>query len=491
MNCPGIEFDDEYDLHIDGEFIAPESGEYQPTVDPATGDSFTSVAVGTPADIDHAVSVARRAAAQWRDVPADERGRLVHRVSDLIDSRVDELAAIESKDQGKPLSQARSDMAGARRYFEYYAGAADKLEGRSVPVGPDQVDFTVREPYGVSAQVTPWNFPGNLFARGVAPALVAGNAVVLKPAPQTALSTLHLAELCAEAGLPAGVVNVVTGPGDPTGDALVSHYDVDTITFTGSVATGQQIMKQAAETVTPVTLELGGKNPAIVFPDADLDAVAQHITTGIFTNAGQVCSAADRLLVHETVHDELLDRIVALAEGYDIGPGWSDPDLGPLVSEAHFHRVREYIEAGRNEGATLLTGGEAPDRPGYFVEPTVFTDVTPAMQIAYEEIFGPVLSVFRFTEEQEAIELANGVDYGLTAGVFTNDLTRAHRLTRALEAGSVYVNTWFGDTTQTPFGGYKQSGIGREKGLDALDSYLQTKNIAIGLEEDADDLPGA
>ncbi|WP_137288956.1 aldehyde dehydrogenase family protein [Natronorubrum halophilum] len=491
MDQPGVSFEDEYGLHIDGRFTPPSGGEYQPTRDPATGEPIASVAVGTVEDVDRAVSVAREAAAEWRDVPPDERGRLVHRVGELVDDNAEELAAIESADQGKPLSQARSDVAGARRYFEYYAGAADKLEGRSVPVGPDQVDFTVREPYGVSAQVTPWNFPGNLFARGVAPALVAGNAVVVKPAPQTALSTLRLAALCAEAGLPDGVVNVVTGFGDPTGEALVSHENVDTITFTGSVETGQHIMKRAAETITPVTLELGGKNPAIVFPDADLDAVADHITTGIFTNAGQVCSAVDRLLVHESIHDELLDRIVRIAEGYEIGPGWNDPDLGPLVSEEHLERVHEYIDVGREAGATLVTGGASLDRPGYFIEPTVFTDVTPEMRIAREEIFGPVLSVFRFTDEREAIALANGVEYGLAAGVFTSEITRAHRMSRDLEAGTVYVNAWFGETNQTPFGGYKRSGIGREKGLEALDSYLQTKNIAIGLEDEADSLPGA
>ncbi|MFB6122855.1 MAG: aldehyde dehydrogenase [Haloferacaceae archaeon] len=480
-----------YGLYVDGEWRDASDGSTLPTADPATGGLLSTVAAGTAADVDHAVETARRAFEEWRTVDPDERGRLVHAVGQLIRERLDELAEIESLDQGKPISQARSDLQGAARYFEYYAGAADKLEGRSVPVGHDGVDYTVREPYGVSAQITPWNFPANLFARGVAPALVAGNAVVVKPAEQTPISALHLAELCAEAGLPDGVVNVVTGYGDPTGAALSGHDDVDTITFTGSVPTGQAIMRAAADTITPVTLELGGKNPAIVFPDADLDSAADWVTTAIFTNAGQVCSAADRLLVHESVHDELVENVVDVAESYTLGPGLEDPDMGPLVSEEQFEKVTNYVELGEEEGATLAAGGDVPNRGGHFVEPTVFTDVSNDMRIAQEEIFGPVLAVVPFSTEGEALELANDVEYGLTAGIFTNDVTRAHRFARDLEAGNVYVNQWFGDTNQTPFGGYKMSGVGREKGLEALDSYLRTKNVAIDIGDDGGNLPGA
>jgi len=479
-----VETRDRYGAFVGGEEL-PGEGTLT-THDPATGEPIAEVAVTSEAEVDRAVSAAREAFPAWRDTDPERRGRLVGAVADVIREHADELAAIETLDQGKPRSQAESDFEGAARYFEYYAGAADKLDGRSIPTGTDQVDFTVREPYGVSAQVTPWNFPGNLFARGVAAALVAGNGVVLKPAPETPLSTLRLAELCTEAGIPDGVVNVVPGPGEPTGTALTGHPDVDTITFTGSVPTGRAIMRAAAEHVTPVTLELGGKNPAVVLPDADLDSAVEWIETGIFTNAGQVCSAADRAIVHEDVHDEFVDRIVERAESYTVAPGTEDPDLGPLVSDAQLDRVAGYVDVGKREGATVATGGSVLDRPGHFYEPTVLTGVEPGMRIAQEEIFGPVLTVIPFTEDAEALEIANGVDYGLVGGVFTTDVTRAMRFVRRIEAGNVYVNKWFGDTVQTPFGGYKQSGIGREKGFEALDSYLRTKNVAIGLGGDVD-----
>jgi aldehyde dehydrogenase (NAD+) len=486
-----LDIRDRYDLLVGGEWVAPAAGEYRSTDDPATGETLAEVPAATAADVDAAVDAARDAFAAWRDTDPVERGQRVHRVAELVRDHLDELAALESRDQGKPLSQARSDMRGAARYFEFYAGAADKLEGSSIPVGPDQVDFTVREPYGVSAQIVPWNFPGNLFARGVAPALVAGNTTVVKPAPTTPLSAFRLAELCFEAGVPRSAVNVVTGGGEP-GAALTSHDGVDTITFTGSVPTGQRVMEAAAKTVTPVTLELGGKNPALVYPDADLDEAVGWIARAIFTNAGQVCSAADRAIVHESVYDEFVDRIVDVAESYELGPGYEDPDMGPLNSEAHREKVRKYVELGEAEGARLATGGGVPDREGHFVEPTVFADVDNDMRVAREEIFGPVLVVIPFGDGDDPVAMGNDSEYGLVAGVFTNDVKRAHRAAQRLEAGNVYVNKWFGDTNQTPFGGYKRSGIGREKGLEALDSYLHTKNVAINLADgDGDDLPGA
>jgi len=482
--------DGRHDLLVGGDRVAPATGEYVETVDPATGEAFARVAVAGEADVKAAVSAGREAFPTWRDTAPDERGRALYRTAELIHEHLDELAELETRDQGKPLSQARSDISSAARYFEYYAGAADKLAGTTVPVGPEQVDYTVREPYGVSAQILPWNFPGNLFARGVAPALAAGNTTVVKPAPTTPLSAYRLAELCVEAGVPPSAVNVVSGGGD-TGAALTNHRGVDTITFTGSVPTGQRVMEAAATTVTPVTLELGGKNPAIVYPDADLDEAVSWIETGIFTNAGQVCSAADRAIVHEDVYEAFVDRIVAVAESHDLGPGREDPDVGPLNSRDHLEKVTGYLEVGRTE-ATLATGGEQLDRPGYFVEPTVFTDVDNDSRIAQEEIFGPVLTVVPYGDDEDPVAIGNDVDYGLVAGVFTDDVRRAHRAARRLEAGNVYVNKWFGDTNQTPFGGYKQSGIGREKGLEALDSYLRTKNVAVNLEADGGgDLPGA
>jgi len=477
-------------LLVGGERIEPTSGEYTETVDPATGEAFAEVAVADESDVDAAVETARGAFPEWRDTDPAERGQVLYRVAERIREDIDDLAALESRDQGKPLSQARSDLSSAARYFEYYAGSADKLEGTTVPVGTGQVDYTVREPYGVSAQVIPWNFPGNLFARGVAPALAAGNAVVAKPAPTTPLSAYRLAELCIEAGVPAGAVNVVSGAGE-TGAALTAHEGIDTITFTGSVPTGRKVMEAAAENVTPVTLELGGKNPAIVYPDADVEEAASWVDTGIFTNAGQICSAADRAVVHEDVYEEFVDEIVARAESYDLGPGLEDPDMGPVNSEGHLEKIRKYIDVGRTE-ATVAAGGGVLSREGHFVEPTVFTDVDNDMRIAREEIFGPVLAVIPYGDDEDPVSIGNDVAYGLVSGVFTNDVRRAHRAAQRLEAGNVYVNKWFGDTNQTPFGGYKKSGIGREKGLEALDSYLQTKNVAVNLETGSGgDLPGA
>ncbi|SFC54851.1 aldehyde dehydrogenase (NAD+) [Halobiforma haloterrestris] len=471
-----------YRLFIDGESVEASTDESITTTDPATGESLAGVPAGTATDIDRAVSAARDAADSWRSKAPAERARIVRRIADEIRDHADELARLESRDQGKPLTQAHHDVDGAARFFEYYAGAADKIEGKSIPLEDEQFTFTVREPYGVSGQIVPWNFPLNLTARGLAPALVAGNTAVLKPAPTTPLSALHLAELCRDAGVPDGVVNVVTGGTEP-GAALSSHEGVDVLTFTGSVPTGRAVMESAAEHITPVTLELGGKNPAVVLPDADLDDAVFWIAVGIFTNAGQVCSAADRAIVHESVYDEFVDRIVDRAESHSLGHGPEDPGMGPLNNAEQYETVLDYIDIGVSEGATLETGGEPGDDDGYFVRPTVFSDVDPEMRIAQEEIFGPVLTVIPFSDRDEAIEIANDVEFGLTGGVFSRDINRALGVARDIEAGSIYVNEWFGGSEETPFGGMKKSGIGREKGLEALDSYLQTKALSINLSE--------
>jgi len=471
-----------YELFIDGETLQASTKDYLTTVDPATGETIAEFSAATAADVDRAVEAARDSFPVWRSKPPAERGELVRKIADRIREASKYLAQIESHDQGKPLSQARDDVEGAARYFEYYAGMADKLEGKSVPRGQGTLDFTSREPYGVSGQIIPWNFPLSITARGVAPALVAGNTVVIKPAPTTPLSALHLAEICYDVGVPSGVVNVVTGGAEP-GAALTSHEGVDQLTFTGSVPTGQAVMESAAKSITPVTLELGGKNPAIVMPDADLDEAVHWVSVGIFTNAGQICSAADRALVHESVYDEFVERLVDRAESYTLGAGLDDPDMGPLNHEEHFQDVLAYVDAGVDEGATLETGGEPLDRDGYFVPPTVFSNVDNRMQIAQEEIFGPVLSVIPFSDRNEAVALANDIEFGLTGGVFSRDIKQALAMARDIEAGNVYVNEWFGGSVETPFGGMKKSGIGREKGLEALDSYLQIKNISVNLDE--------
>ncbi|WIV65935.1 aldehyde dehydrogenase family protein [Natrialbaceae archaeon AArc-T1-2] len=477
-----ITTNDRYQLHIGGKSVSASSGERFTTSDPATEDPIARIAAASADDVDRAVAAAREAFPAWRSKTPAERGRTLQRVVTTLRENVEDLAVIESRDQGKPLSQARSDVEKAARYFEYYAGAADKLEGNSIPLDREKFDFTVREPYGVSGQIIPWNFPLNLTARGVAPALAAGNTVVIKPAPTTSLSALHFADLCQDAGVPDGVVNVVTGATEP-GAALTSHEDVDQLTFTGSVPTGQAVMESAAETITPVTLELGGKNPAVVMADADVDEAVEWVARGIFSNAGQICSAADRALVHESVYDEFLEGIVDRAESYTLGPGTEDPDMGPLNHAEHFETVRTYLDVGLEEGATLETGGEPLDRDGYFIPPTVFADVESGMRIAQEEIFGPVLAVIPFSDRDEAIEIANDVEFGLTGGVFSRDVKRALGVARDIDAGSVYVNEWFGGSVETPFGGTKRSGIGREKGLEALESYLQTKNISVNLDD--------
>lgn len=470
-----------YDHLIGGEYRPPANDSYFSSINPATETALTEVASGSEADVDTAVATARSSFQSWRTTDPVERGQAIHRVAELIREHAEELAAIESLDQGKPLSQARSEIDGAARYFEYYAGTADKLEGKSIPVGADKLDFTVREPYGVSAQIIPWNLPANLYARGVAPALVAGNAVVVKPAPTTPISAFRLTELCHDAGIPGSVINVVAGATE-AGAALTSHEDVDCITFTGSVPTGQHVMTSAAEQITPVTLELGGKNPAIVYPDADLETAVDSVTTGIFTNSGQVCSAADRALVHESIHDEFVEQVVSAAESYEVAPGMTDPDMGPLNSAEHLDTVSEYLDLAQQEDVTVEAGGRQLDRDGYFVEPTVITGVDNEMRLAQEEIFGPVLVVIPFSDHDDELAIANDVEYGLTAGVFTTDINRALGAATRLDAGNVYINQWFGDTNQTPFGGFNKSGIGREKGLEALESYLQTKNVAIDLD---------
>jgi aldehyde dehydrogenase (NAD+) len=466
-----------YDLLVDGELVEAESGERFETLDPATAEPFADVARGAQADVDAAVKSAASAFDDWSSMPPEERGRMLNRIAAKIREEADRLAELETRDNGKPLWHAHNDVETCARYFEYYAGIADKIHGDSIPLTDEYADYTIHEPLGVTAQIIPWNLPTNIFGRSVAPALAAGNVAVVKPAEQTPVTAVEIGKLALKAGLPAGVLNVVPGFGHEAGAALSSHPSVDGVSFTGSVPTGIEVGKSALENVTNVHLELGGKSPNLVFPDADLDATIESTKTSIFANAGQVCSAGSRLLVHEDVHDEFLDRLVERVDEITVNAGLEDPEMGPLVSEEQFEKVYRYLELGREEVGAPVVGGEPLDREGYFVEPTIFDGVENDMRIAQEEIFGPVLSVIEFEDEQEAFELANDVEYGLVAGIHTTDVGRAHRFARDVEAGQVYINEWFAGGEETPFGGFKKSGFGREKGLDAIDAYTQTKNV--------------
>jgi aldehyde dehydrogenase (NAD+) len=449
------------------------------TIDPSTEEVLATVARGGREDVDDAVAAARAAfEGPWRRVTPPERGRLLYRVARELEARTEEFAELETLDTGKPLAHARGEISGCVGYLDYYAGMADKIHGETIPLGPDYLNYTVREPLGVTAHIVPWNMPLSMVCRSLAPALAAGNTAVIKPAEQTPLTALKFAEIFLELGFPPGVYNVVTGFGGEAGKALSEHPGRASITFTGSVETGRSILHAAAEHVKPVVLELGGKSPQVIFADTDLDFAAAEVAKGIYSNTGQYCDAGSRLLVEEGVREPLLERILEHSRQIELGMGMDDPDMGPLVSAEHLERVLGYIDTGQREGANMLIGGRAEEfERGYFVSPTVFDGVGCKMRIAQEEIFGPVLSVLPFSDEDEAAEIANDSSYGLAAGIFTQDIDRALRFARDIEAGYVMINEYFSGGVGSPFGGYKQSGIGREKGLVALDSYTQIKNV--------------
>jgi len=470
-----------YDLFIDGETVPSITDEQFETVNPATGEVFARVARAREEDVDNAISAAKNALPEWRSMAPEERGRLLSDLAELIRERQESLAQLETKDNGKPISHAQADVETCARYFEYYAGAADKVQGNSIPLTDKYVDYTVKEPLGVTAQIIPWNLPTNIFGRSVAPALATGNVAVVKPAEQTPLTAVEVAKLATEVGFPDGVLNVVPGYGPEAGAPLSGHEDVDGVSFTGSVPTGIAVAKTAVENVTNVHLELGGKSPNVVYPDADLDSAVDSTMTGIFANAGQVCSAGSRLIIHEDIKDEFLDRLVARTDEMVVDDGKLDPDMGPLVSKEQYEKVLDYIEIGRTEVGEPLVGGEALTRDGYFIEPTVFDNVDNDNRIAQEEIFGPVLSVIEFSTEEEADRIANDVEYGLVAGIHTKDMGRAHRFARDIQAGQIYINEWFAGGEETPFGGFKGSGFDREKGLAALDAYTQIKNVCANI----------
>ena len=472
------------DLFIDDSWQPAASGRRFATIDPATEQTVAEVARGDAADIDRAVRAADAARrGPWREMTPAERGRLLHRLADAIGARRDEIARLETLDVGKPLKDSQGDVDGVMSTLIYNAGAADKMQGETIPLGPRVVDFTMLEPLGVTAHIVPWNYPLGMAIRSMAPALAAGCTVVLKPAEQSPLTGLLLGEIAQAVGFPRGVVNVVTGFGEEAGAALVRHPLVRGITFTGSVETGRQILLGAAPGIKPAVLELGGKNPMIVFADADIERAATDAADGLFGNCGQVCSASSRFLLQPAIRDEFIARLQEKAARLTIGPGLEDHDLGPIVSQDQHRKVMGHIADGLASGARLRFGGRRPAHlnRGYFVEPTLFDQVAPDMRIAREEIFGPVGVALDFASEDEALAIANDLPYGLVAGIYTSDVGRALRFAQRIEAGSVWINGWYLGGVQAPTGGIKDSGIGRERGLAGIRNYLQIKNVAIRL----------
>lgn len=453
-------------------------GEIFATLNPSTEAVLAHVSRGGAADVNRAVGAAAAARAAWAGRSAAARGALLFRLADAIVEHRELIAQLECREVGKPISAARGDVDGAVDTIRYNAGAADKLQGATIPVDAEVIDFTLLEPLGVTAHIVPWNFPIGMAARSIAPALAAGCTAVLKPAEQSSLSAIALCELALQVGIPPGVITLVTGFGPEAGQPLCSHPQVRGITFTGSVETGRAVYQAAATGIKPVVLELGGKNPLIVFDDADIDRVVGAALMGGFENCGQVCAAASRILAQERVADRLAAALTAAVARLRVGPATDDPDLGPLVSAEQRARVLDLL--ARSHGQVLIGGGAPADaRQGYFVTPTVLDHVPPTDPLARQEAFGPVVTLTRFNTEDEALAIANGLPYGLVAGIFTSDISRALRLTRALEAGSVWVNGWFMGGVQAPNGGVKDSGIGRERGLPGLMNYVAIKNVAI------------
>ena len=456
-----------------------------PVIDPSTGRVFAETADCGLEQIDEAVAAARDAAESWRKVAIAERARILRRIAGLIERDLAVLGALEAQQTGKPLKQARRDTEITARYFDFYASAIETFYGATIPLNDETLIYTQWQPHGVTAHIIPWNYPLQILGRSVAPSLAMGNGCVLKPAEETPLTALHLAELALEAGLPAGLFNVVPGYGESAGAALTGHPGINHISFTGSVEVGRIISHAAAERTIPVTMELGGKSPNIVFADADLDRAVPVVVNAILQNAGQTCSAGSRLLVQESIHDDLIARIVEVFGAVDIGPALEDPTLGPLISADQRARVLGYVDLARDSGSIryggeALNGGALGD--GFFVQPTLIGDVDPTGRLAQEEIFGPVLVATSFRDVDEAVELANSTDYGLVAGVWTSNVATAHRMIRDVVAGQVFVNTYGASGgVELPFGGFKSSGHGREKGVEGLRGFGQVKTAVVAL----------
>jgi aldehyde dehydrogenase (NAD+) len=474
-------------LFIGGKWIDSASGKTFPTINPATGEVICQVAEGDKADVDKAVKAARKAfedGSPWRKMNASDRGRVLHRLADLIEKNQEELAALETLDNGKPYRDSYNvDLPATIKCYRYYAGWADKIHGKTIPVEGRYFCYTRHEPVGVVGQIIPWNFPLLMQAWKWGPALATGCTIVLKPAEQTPLTALRVAALAQEAGVPDGVVNVVPGYGPTAGAAVSSHMDIDKVAFTGEYLTGQIVMEAAAKSnLKRVSLELGGKSPNVVFADADLDAAVDGAYLALFFNQGQCCCAGSRLFVEEKVHADFVQKLVKKAKSQKVGDPF-DPNTtqGPQVSQEQFDRIMGYIDAGKKEGAKLMTGGKRCGDRGYFIEPTVFDNVTDNMKIAKEEIFGPVMNVLKFKDVDEVIHRGNETFYGLAAAVWTKDITKAHRLANGLRAGTVWVNCYDVFDAAAPFGGFKMSGFGRELGEYALELYTEVKTVYVSL----------
>jgi phenylacetaldehyde dehydrogenase len=480
---------------IGGQWVESHTGEALESVDPATGRSLTTIPRGDATDVDRAVRAARAAfeSAAWREISPIDRGRLLDRLADLIEAHADELALLEAHDNGKPVRVARAvDVGSSAKLFRYFAGWPSKFEGSTVPVSPrgglSVLNYTVHEPVGVVGAIVPWNFPMSMACWKLAPALATGNTVVLKPAEETSLSTLRLAELIQEAGFPDGVVNVVTGTGPAAGAATAGHAGIDKVAFTGSTDVGRLVARAATGNLKKVSLELGGKSPHIVLPDADPGQVAAAAADAIFFNQGQTCTAGSRLYVHRRIYDDVLAALIERAGRIVVGPG-TDPEteMGPLVSATQLARVAGYLASGHDEGAKLVTGGGRPAglgekyRDGYFLEPTIFAETDHSMRLVREEIFGPVLVVMEWEDVDDLVAMANDTCYGLSAGIWTQNLTMAHRIAAAIRAGTIWVNCYNLTDPASPFGGYKQSGWGREMGRGALELYTETKSVWVNL----------
>ncbi|MFW8636664.1 aldehyde dehydrogenase family protein [Cribrihabitans pelagius] len=473
------------DHFIGGQFVASDDGNRMQSFDPGTGTAFAEFAAGTAADVDRAVASAAEGFEVWCSTPPARRCAILNEVARLMRAEAERLAVVESLDSGKTLAEAQGDVAGSARLFEYYAGAADKLDGRSVNLGNGNAAFTLREPVGVTAHIVPWNYPTSTLARGIAPALAAGCSAVVKPAETTPFTALLIAELLVRAGVPAGVVNVVTGTGIEAGAPLVADNRVRHVTFTGSVATGVGVMQAVAPNVTGLTLELGGKSPLIAFADADAETVAEGALWAIFSNAGQICSAGSRLVIHRDLHAEVLERLAAKAQALRFGHGLRNPDMGAVNSERHLAQIAAHLERARARGVEIVTGGKAATDPetgkGWFFEPTILDNLAASDEAVTQEIFGPVLAVQAFDTEEEALALANGTDFALAAGIYTRDMSTALRMAQRVDAGQVTVNDYWAGGIELPFGGNRKSGFGREKGLEGLDAYTRAKAITLAV----------